>query len=844
MENRYPEEDEADLWAGSAGRALGCWMDLRLRDYFDVGTLQRGRDYARRGLVTALEPLPDGSIRGRVMNGRGESYQQRITLSNSFVDGICSCPVGHNCKHVVAVLMKWAEHDNSSPHLAAPVRGWLTRVKQQPTALQPAEARPEDYPDKVKERLLYVLIPNEPKVRIDIYKGRINAAGTGLNKAIRRYDALHALRSNAVAKFFRPSDLALLSELAQTRLWQTHYSYSLPEEFRPMGRDVLALIRRLCDTGRFLHDNVPDAELSWSEACPEARLAWRMAADGHQSLGFEDADGRQLELRALDGAALWVNTAHGQIGALAQPVQIEALQLVQSAPQVAPDEAAALAAEMPATLAGLALPPPHVARQIRRAAHKRIARLTLGAESARDGYRRWDSVSVTLPTLTLRFVYDGQEVWEGDADPLIIENNEVVTLTRDHQWEAACVIRLMDAGALPVDEMDYLSPSARMLQCDFVFAEEEMGAKSMHLSSSRDGLDFAFRMLPELRSEGWDIIETSKWPFRLSDEAAALTVATQIEAGDPFQGNDWFSLGFRAEIGGKAEDVAPLVAAFLEQVRDDWEVVPDIDVLSKHLADRPVYLNRRRAGYAPLDLSPLAPLFHLVLTHYAELGALHPSDADVARLAEEALAGSSVRFADNAGIIPLARSLKALAEAESFAPPKGLRAQLRPYQAYGSTWMGSLLEAGFGAVLADDMGLGKTLQVLALLQARREPSAGGPALLIVPTSLLHGWQMQAAQFTPDLRLVVLAWHRPSGVTQGGSARRFGRHYLSIAGARPRLADRDKLASGDPGRSANPQEPCLANGQEPAQHSCQGTAGADRHATGKLAARPVDADRLG
>jgi len=34
--------------------------------------------------------------------------------------------------------------------------------------------------------------------------------------------------------------------------------------------------------------------------------------------------------------------------------------------------------------------------------------------------------------------------------------------------------------------------------------------------------------------------------------------------------------------------------------------------------------------------------------------------------------------------------------------------------------MGSLLEAGFGGVLADDMGLGKTVQTLALLQARRE----------------------------------------------------------------------------------------------------------------------------
>ena len=116
-------------------------------------------------------------------------------------------------------------------------------------------------------------------------------------------------------------------------------------------------------------------------------------------------------------------------------------------------------------------------------------------------------------------------------------------------------------------------------------------------------------------------------------------------------------------------------------------------------------------------------------------GALHPSDADVARLAEEALAGSTIRFADRAGILPLARSLQALAEADSFAPPAGLRAQLRDYQAYGAAWMGSLLEAGFGGVLADDMGLGKTVQVLALLQARREAGAPGPALLIVPTSL-------------------------------------------------------------------------------------------------------------
>ena len=293
------------------------------------------------------------------------------------------------------------------------------------------------------------------------------------------------------------------------------------------------------------------------------------------------------------------------------------------------------------------------------------------------------------------------------------------------------------------------------MECDFVFADGEMNLHTLEMSDARAALDFAFRAVPELRRDGWDVVETSKWPYRLSEEPAELMVTTRAEAGEAFKGNDWFSLGFQAEIGGKAVDVAPLVAAFLEQIREDWDEVPDVETLTQRLAERPVYLDRGKAGHVALDLSPLAPLLHLFLSHHAELGALHPSDADAARLAEEALAGSGIRFADKAGILPLARSLRALAEARDFAPPAGLTAQLRDYQAFGAAWMGSLLEAGFGGVLADDMGLGKTVQTLALLQARREAGAPGPALLIVPTSLLHGWQTQAAQFTPDLRLVIL-----------------------------------------------------------------------------------------
>jgi non-specific serine/threonine protein kinase len=54
------------------------------------------------------------------------------------------------------------------------------------------------------------------------------------------------------------------------------------------------------------------------------------------------------------------------------------------------------------------------------------------------------------------------------------------------------------------------------------------------------------------------------------------------------------------------------------------------------------------------------------------------------------------------------------------------------------------------------MGLGKTVQVLAFLERRRVESKGqAHSLLVVPASLLHNWQREAARFAPKLRLRIL-----------------------------------------------------------------------------------------
>lgn len=90
--------------------------------------------------------------------------------------------------------------------------------------------------------------------------------------------------------------------------------------------------------------------------------------------------------------------------------------------------------------------------------------------------------------------------------------------------------------------------------------------------------------------------------------------------------------------------------------------------------------------------------------------------------------------------------------AEPATCPVPLLEGLRDYQREGVNWLATLARHGFGACLADDMGLGKTLQALTMLRMR---ASEGPALVVVPKSVLTNWQEEAARFAPELEVVTL-----------------------------------------------------------------------------------------
>ena len=98
------------------------------------------------------------------------------------------------------------------------------------------------------------------------------------------------------------------------------------------------------------------------------------------------------------------------------------------------------------------------------------------------------------------------------------------------------------------------------------------------------------------------------------------------------------------------------------------------------------------------------------------------------------------------------RSLNSFSGIKNYPVPDGFNGELRPYQRAGYNWLRFLNEYRLGGCLADDMGLGKTVQTLTLLLAEKKAGAG-TSLLVMPTSLIYNWEMEASKFTPELKIL-------------------------------------------------------------------------------------------
>jgi len=129
------------------------WLDpATLARSVSPAALTAGWRYVRQGRVLGAQLVADGQVlEGTTRGSSPKPYRQVIRLRRAgrgpvTVDGLCTCPVGYNCKHVAAVLLRHAEarpKAPSPPPLTEPtlppaLAQWLAALPEPGAAPPPA----------------------------------------------------------------------------------------------------------------------------------------------------------------------------------------------------------------------------------------------------------------------------------------------------------------------------------------------------------------------------------------------------------------------------------------------------------------------------------------------------------------------------------------------------------------------------------------------------------------------------------------------------------------------------------------------------------------------------------
>jgi superfamily II DNA or RNA helicase len=163
-------------------------------------------------------------------------------------------------------------------------------------------------------------------------------------------------------------------------------------------------------------------------------------------------------------------------------------------------------------------------------------------------------------------------------------------------------------------------------------------------------------------------------------------------------------------------------------------------------------------SYAPIDPEKVGD----VLTRMAEIYAT-AGMKDKLPLSQAGRVQDLLKMVQNAKVSASAKTLFAkiedIDEIPNVPKPRTLKADLRPYQKDGFSWLVFLHELNSGGILADDMGLGKTIQTIALLLWAKSKYKRKLNLVVAPTSVVPNWEREIGKFAPGLKTVV--WQGPN-----------------------------------------------------------------------------------
>ncbi len=732
---------------------------------------KRGASYFSARKVLSIELGGSDQIAGTVMGSRRHSYSVDISLSEAAdgrldsVEGYCSCPVGYNCKHVVAVLLEaerktvdvtpeTAKSNDLSPvesslqaRLPGPVAAWLDRLDA-PREPDPVQTRSKP----TRNEMFYVFRRSERgRAEIAPFKAYVKKDGS-IGKNVQEYSGRHSVSHAPAGSSLEDTVIFAQFGYLCSDTYPSHFNW-------PEGPALEQLLHQIVGTGRARAEEVGGPVLKWADP-RKVTFKWTLDDQGDQTLGARDADGRTLLLLPFPDP-VFIDIKSGAIGFAETNLSAQVTNALAAAPSV-PAEAADAVTDILSQRGGEIPRPSRV--EIRELTNLKLSvglKLFGHMRRARDYSRGWSSRSrassqhnVVYPCIRAYILYEGNDqlLEPGTGSDIRIAGPDGLSVIRRDLREESKLFERLEVTA---EEFEGYHPELADIYGRIPKALDEAHivfppVLTDETEYSTPALGFMAEGLPELKNLGWIVEVDKSWPIHLHQ--GDVSFQTTLNSGE----NDWFSLGLQLDVDGTALDVTPTIVQIIASLPlDDYGALPEGFDLEGFLSGIVLYQRLPDGMLVPIPGPRLAGFVEAFLEMQG-LTRFHQAEAGRVKDLVEALEGCGAPWKGGREMLELGKRLQRLDTIQAEDKPDSLKADLRPYQQVGYGWLKALSESGFGGILADDMGLGKTVQALGLLAYRHlETKPDRPSLLVIPTSLISNWQNEAARFAPDLKLLTL-----------------------------------------------------------------------------------------
>ncbi|SAL76968.1 SNF2-related protein [Caballeronia choica] len=655
--------------------------------------------------------------------------------------GVCSCPVGFHCKHIGALLLAnlATPQQQKAGELRPEVADWLNRFRARVAAARPASTIPGASKSQATYALAYALATTEDRTQpvLHIFKTRL--AVDGSIRDVERWNASNTAFANP-AKFVSDDDLTILRALTPGRIPNDTLG-----SFVLSGPNGAAIVPKLLATGRFFsglslgkHAGHPEVGEALREGPPrEGRIDWSP----------ETRDRLRPVLRASPNASAvlateprwYIDAETNEAGLIESPIPARQLADYLSMPSISLAEAPLVAAALREFAPELPLPPSRDTGEIRVIDTEPVPVLTLDTlpvHVARFG--KYDHRATSLDFATVSFEYDGLSVdADGSGTLFHRRGDELLEIKRHVAIENQRMAQLAETGL-------------RTISLQSVYGPQPFPQGMRGLNDPQAWESFVAGVLPELRRDGWRVSMSREFRFNVID-------IDDIEGAAHNTGDGWFDLEMGITAGERKLRLEPLLA---DLFRRDWRWLGG--KLDSIADDEGVELRTEAGERLRLLANRLKPVVRVLIDLFSSMGDGEPLRIPALDAGRLAVLEDTHRwqFHGDTAVVDLARRLQSAHGPREIAVPAGLQAELRTYQREGLNWMQFLREHGLSGVLADDMGLGKTVQTLAHILAEKEAGRlDRPALIILPTTLVHNWCEEARRFAPGLK--VLDLHGPA-----------------------------------------------------------------------------------